>query len=112
MYRPLFLASAVVFASLTGFAHAQDAPAMSWQKGLSRTDLVRQDLGADNREVIQARIEKRDDLDGRQSVYAALAWTKGRFSFSAMEVDMEDDIKSTTTGLLMEGARLMDEDNR
>ena len=63
-------------------------------------------------QVIQARIEKRDDLDGRQSVYAALAWTKGRFSFSAMEVDMEDDIKSTTTGLLMEGARLMDEDNR
>lgn len=57
MYRPLFLASAVVFASLTGFAHAADAPATSWQKGLSRTDLVRQDLGADNREVIQARID-------------------------------------------------------
>ena len=63
-------------------------------------------------QVIQARIEKRDDLDGRQSVYAALAWTKGKFSFSAMEVDMEDEIKSTTTGLLMEGARIMDEDNR
>ncbi|MGB1700961.1 MAG: DUF4388 domain-containing protein, partial [Nannocystaceae bacterium] len=63
-------------------------------------------------QVIQARIEKRDDLDGRQSVYAALAWTKGKFSFSAMEVDMEDEIQSTTTGLLMEGARLMDEDNR
>lgn len=57
MYRPLFLASAVVFASLTGFAHAADAPATNWQKGLSRTDLVRQDLGADNREVIQARID-------------------------------------------------------
>ncbi len=42
MYRPLFLASAVVFASLAGFAHAADAPATSWQKGLSRTDLVRQ----------------------------------------------------------------------
>ncbi len=63
-------------------------------------------------QVIQARVEKRDDLDGRQSVYAALAWTKGKFSFSAMEVDMDDEIQSTTTGLLMEGARIMDEDNR
>ena len=63
-------------------------------------------------QVIQARIEKRDDLDGRQSVYAALAWTKGKFNFSAMEVDMEDEIQSTTTGLLMEGARIMDEENR
>ena len=63
-------------------------------------------------QVIQARIEKRDDLDGRQSVYAALAWSKGKFNFSAMEVDMEDEIQSTTTGLLMEGARIMDEENR
>ncbi|HWH89721.1 MAG TPA: cupin domain-containing protein [Pseudomonas sp.] len=57
MFRPLFLASTVVLTCLTGFAHAADGAATSWQKGLSRTDLVRQDLGADNREVIQARID-------------------------------------------------------
>lgn len=33
------------------------APAKSWQQGLSRTDLVRQDLGAADREVIQARVD-------------------------------------------------------
>ncbi|MBV4485133.1 cupin domain-containing protein [Pseudomonas sp. SWRI153] len=57
MYRPLFLATAVVFASLTGLAQAADGNATSWQKGLSRTDLLRQDLGAADREVIQARID-------------------------------------------------------
>ncbi|MDR9863289.1 MULTISPECIES: cupin domain-containing protein [Pseudomonas] len=42
---------------MSGFAHADDAQAMSWQKGLSRTDLVREDLGAADREVIQARVD-------------------------------------------------------
>ena len=41
-----------------------------------------------------------------------LAWTRGTFSFAAMEVDMEDSVQSSTTHLLMEGARLIDEANR
>lgn len=57
MNRPLFLATAAVFACLIGTAHAADSGAMSWQKGLSRTDLVRQDVGAVDSEVIQARID-------------------------------------------------------
>ena len=57
MYRRLILASAVVFASLSHFAHAADSQAKSWQQGLSRSDLIRQDLGAADREVIQARID-------------------------------------------------------
>jgi hypothetical protein len=38
-----------------------------------------------------------------------LAWKTGTFSFNATEVDMEDTINSSTTHLLMEGARIMDE---
>lgn len=57
MHRPLLLASAAILASMIGIAHAADAPAKSWQQGLSRTDLVRQDLGAAEREVIQARVD-------------------------------------------------------
>ncbi|MCF4996583.1 cupin domain-containing protein [Pseudomonas syringae] len=56
MPRHLFLATAAVLVSITGFAHAADAP-KPWQQGLSRTDLVRQDLGAADREVIQARVD-------------------------------------------------------
>ncbi|WP_236195002.1 cupin domain-containing protein [Pseudomonas glycinae] len=61
MRRTLLMTAAAVLVSLTGLAHAADtpsaAPAKSWQQGLSRTDLVRQDLGAADREVIQARVD-------------------------------------------------------
>ena len=57
MRRPLFLATAAILASLTGGAHAADTQPKAWQQGLSRTDLVRQDLGAADREVIQARVD-------------------------------------------------------
>jgi len=56
MKRSLLLASAI-FASMIGIAQAADAPAKSWQQGLSRTDLVKQDLGAADREVVQARVD-------------------------------------------------------
>ncbi|MGY1891472.1 hypothetical protein PS925_05823 [Pseudomonas fluorescens] len=57
MRRPFFLATTVILASLTGIAQAADTQPKSWQQGLSRTDLVRQDLGAADREVIQARVD-------------------------------------------------------
>ncbi|TMU71861.1 cupin domain-containing protein [Pseudomonas fluorescens] len=57
MRRPLFLATAALITSMIGIAHAADTQPKSWQQGLSRTDLVRQDLDADNREVIQARVD-------------------------------------------------------
>ena len=57
MRRPLFLATTAILASLTGIAHAADTQPKSWQQGLSRTDLVRQDLGTADREVIQARVD-------------------------------------------------------
>lgn len=57
MRRPLLLATAAILASLIGTAHAADTQPKAWQQGLSRTDLVRQDLGAADREVIQARVD-------------------------------------------------------
>ncbi|SCZ40589.1 MULTISPECIES: cupin domain-containing protein [Pseudomonas] len=61
MRRTLLMTAAAVLVSLTGLAHAAEtpsaAPAKNWQQGLSRTDLVRQDLGAADREVIQARVD-------------------------------------------------------
>ncbi len=64
-------------------------------------------------QVIQARIDKDSvERDGRQCVYDMLTWQKGRFHFTAMDVDMEDLVHTSTTSLLMEGARLIDEANR
>ncbi|MHA3737782.1 cupin domain-containing protein [Pseudomonas sp. Eth.TT006] len=57
MHRTLILASVAALISFTGLAQAADAPAKSWQQGLSRTDLIQQDLGAADREVIQSRID-------------------------------------------------------
>jgi DNA-binding response OmpR family regulator len=44
-----------------------------------------------------------------EAVYHLLAWVSGKFEFSALEVDMDDEIGMSTTALLMEGARLLDE---
>lgn len=63
-------------------------------------------------QVVSARIDPRTSLDGRQAVYTMLTWRAGAFSFNAMEVDMEDTVQSSTTHLLMEGARLIDEAKR
>jgi hypothetical protein len=49
---------------------------------------------------------------GAQTVYHLLTWSEGRFDFSAVEVEMEDEVQATTTHLLMEGARLIDEGKR
>jgi len=61
MRRTLLMTTAAVLVSMTGLANAAEAqtaaPAKSWQQGLSRTDLVHQDLGAADREVIQARVD-------------------------------------------------------
>jgi CheY-like chemotaxis protein len=57
----------------------------------------------------------RMDQGGRENaaaVYHLLTWPDGRFDFSAIEVEMEDQVQTSTTHLLMEGARLMDEANR
>ncbi|MBV1858816.1 MAG: response regulator [Nannocystaceae bacterium] len=61
-------------------------------------------------QVICAKLGDTDT--GKECVYDMLNWKAGTFSFNAMEVEMEDTINSSTTHLLMEGARLIDEANR
>ena len=62
-------------------------------------------------QVISAKLNE-SNMAGKESVYEMLSWKAGTFSFNAMEVEMEDTIQSSTTHLLMEGARLIDEANR
>jgi two-component system, OmpR family, response regulator len=59
--------------------------------------------------VLDARIDNAAEPNGAQAVYLMLTWTEGKFAFTARDVAMEDKIAMSTTGLLMEGARLMDE---
>jgi hypothetical protein len=63
-------------------------------------------------QVVAAEVEDQPQLPGRECVYRMLAWKAGTFSFSATTVDLEDTVQSSTTHLLMEGARLIDEAGR
>jgi uncharacterized protein (TIGR02266 family) len=45
-------------------------------------------------------------------MYEVLGWTSGQFEFAAQDVACEDEIRSTSTALLLEHARVMDERNR
>ena len=62
--------------------------------------------------VIAAELESHPGLDGKECVYRMLAWKAGTFSFSACTIDAEDTVQASTTHLLMEGARLIDEAGR
>jgi CheY-like chemotaxis protein len=66
--------------------------------------------------VIAARLDgdraPAESRKGAEAVYHMLTWADGRFDFSGVDVDMEDEVQSTTTHLLMEGARLIDEGKR
>lgn len=45
----------------------------------------------------------------RECIYYLLNWATGRFEFTQAEIDMEDEIKTTITHLLMEAAKRIDE---
>ena len=63
--------------------------------------------------VVRAEVEGGEATRrGPEAVYHLLAWSDGRFDFNRMEVDGEDEVRLSTTGLLMEGARLIDEMNK
>jgi CheY-like chemotaxis protein len=59
--------------------------------------------------VVRARIDGKPTPKNEEAVYYLLTWIEGRFEFSALEVDMEDEVQSSTQHLLIEGARLLDE---
>jgi CheY-like chemotaxis protein len=58
--------------------------------------------------VVRAHIDG-SDRRGQLAVYDLLGWPRGRFEFNVGEVAGEDEIGSSTSFLLLEGARLQDE---
>jgi len=74
----------------------------------SRTGRVFLKLGR----VLDAFFDGIPEPRGAEAVYQMLTWTRGNFEFSYLDVEMEDNIKTSTTHLLMEGARLIDESDK
>lgn len=62
--------------------------------------------------ILAARFEGRAEPRGADVIYELLRWTRGKFDFSTLEVDMQDELQSSTTHLLLEGARRLDEGGR
>ena len=61
--------------------------------------------------ILRATVDHQPHLEGKLAVYALLTWTDGSFEFHADDVGGEDQIRSSTSFLLMEGARRQDEDS-
>jgi len=59
--------------------------------------------------VIRAEIEASAPLTGVAAVYTALAWSDGQFEFLIGDLGGVDEIQASTTFLLMENARRVDE---
>jgi CheY-like chemotaxis protein len=61
--------------------------------------------------VVHARLDGLDEPVDAECVYYLLTWGAGEFEFVTCVVEGEDRVNVSTTHLLMEGARLMDESN-
>jgi CheY-like chemotaxis protein len=59
--------------------------------------------------ILRATVDGQAHLRGALAVYPLLTWTEGQFEFHAGEVQGDDEIRSSTSFLLMEGARRQDE---
>jgi DNA-binding response OmpR family regulator len=61
--------------------------------------------------VVHARLDDAEEPVDAECVYYLLTWGAGEFEFVACLVEGQDRVNASTTHLLMEGARLMDEAN-
>ena len=59
--------------------------------------------------VVHARLDNADEPVDAECVYYLLTWAAGEFEFVSCLVEGVDRVNVSTTHLLMEGARLMDE---
>jgi DNA-binding response OmpR family regulator len=62
--------------------------------------------------VVHARLDDSDDPVDAECVYYLLTWGGGEFEFIACLVEGVDRVNVSTTHLLMEGARLIDEETQ
>lgn len=91
---------------------------MELEKKAGRLQLTRHDGMAsgtiilrDGR-VIRAELMGNPPVVGPPAVYEMLSWTEGQVEFRPEAVDGPDTVNATTTFLLMEGARIVDERNK
>jgi DNA-binding response OmpR family regulator len=73
------------------------------EEGVTAQILVREG------KVVHARIDEAEEPVDAEAVYYLLTWGAGEFEFIACLVEGVDRVSVSTTHLLMEGARLMDE---
>lgn len=59
--------------------------------------------------VHYARIEERPEVAAIECAQQLLSWNEGSFAFAEQPIDVEDEIRTGTAGLLLEAARRMDE---
>ncbi len=61
-------------------------------------------------QVVQASIEGGESAKGAEAIYALLAWRSGHFTLHRTSVDDRNEVGMSSTHLLLEGARRLDED--
>ena len=62
--------------------------------------------------VVHARLDDAEEPVDAECVYYLLTWGAGEFEFVACLVEGVDRVNVSTTHLLMEGARLIDEERQ
>ena len=62
--------------------------------------------------VVRARFADRAEPKNAGCIYELLGWTSGTFRFARAEVEVDDEVQASTTHLLIEGARRLDEQTR
>jgi hypothetical protein len=60
-------------------------------------------------QVIAARTAGATRANGRPAVYELLSWHRGRFGFTPGEFHLHDELRTTTSRLLLEAAQWADE---
>jgi CheY-like chemotaxis protein len=62
--------------------------------------------------ILRVRMDGTPVPKNQEAIYYLLTWADGKFEFSILEVQMDDEVQQSTTALLMEGARRIDEARR
>ncbi|HRI07251.1 MAG TPA: response regulator [Nannocystaceae bacterium] len=59
--------------------------------------------------ALAARLDATAEPRNEAAIFDAFGWRNGRFEFAPLDLEIDAEIKMSTTGLIMEGARKLDE---
>ncbi|MBI4566704.1 MAG: DUF4388 domain-containing protein [Planctomycetes bacterium] len=65
-----------------------------------------------NGRIVQACVDGKVSLKNHEAVYYLSEWSGGKFEFTSLPVDVDDEINASTSSLLLEAARRLDENRR